>query len=216
MEKLQDKIKYALIQIAQNIGKKDVPTIEVLVKQAIEEGIEPLKILNEGLVAGMAEVAEQYKKQEIYIPEFLIISGKMGDAMDVLMPYLVGSNYSKGKIVIGTVQGDLHDIGKNIVVRMLKGGGYEVIDLGIDQPPQKFGDAIEKYKPQIVGLSALLTTTLPAMEKTVKYIKSLNSNVKILVGGAPVTQAYADNIGAHGYGADAPSALAKAHELLKK
>jgi 5-methyltetrahydrofolate--homocysteine methyltransferase len=157
----------------------------------------------------------RFKANQIYIPEVLIAARAMKMAMEVLEPKLVEAGVKPiGKAIIGTVQGDLHDIGKNLVAMMLKGAGFEVVDLGVDVPPAKFVAMAQENSPQIVGLSALLTTTMPAMEKTIVALKEAGVPVKTMIGGAPVTQAYADKIGANGYAPDAASAVDLAKSLL--
>ncbi len=186
-----------------------------ITKAAIAENVPPAKILNDGLIAGMNVIGVRFKNNEVYIPEVLIAARAMKTAMEVLEPKLVEAGVKPlAKAAIGTVQGDLHDIGKNLVVMMLKGAGFDVVDLGVDVSPQKFVDKIKEIKPVIVGMSALLTTTMPAMEKTIQAIKAASLSVKTMIGGAPVTQAYADRIGADGYAADAASAVDLAKSLL--
>ena len=188
-----------------------------LVKEALAKGTDARAILNDGLIAGMAVVGERFKKNEVYIPEVLIAARAMKTAMEVLAPKLAEAGVEPiGKAVIGTVQGDLHDIGKNLVVMMLKGAGFEVIDVGVDVKPEVFIDAIKTTGAQIVGLSALLTTTMPAMEVAVKAIKDAGLDVKSIIGGAPVTSGYAAKIGADGYAGDAASAVDVAKSLLSE
>jgi 5-methyltetrahydrofolate--homocysteine methyltransferase len=154
-------------------------------------------------------IGEKFKNNEIYVPEVLIAARAMNKAMEILEPKLIEAGVeSKGKLVIGTVKGDLHDIGKNLVAMMYKGAGYEVIDLGIDVTPEKFVEAAKEKGAKLIGLSALLTTTMPAMKDVVEKVKSEGlDDVKVVIGGAPVTQAYADEIGADGYAPDAASAI---------
>lgn len=188
-----------------------------LTKAALAEGVSPAEILNNGLIAGMNIIGIRFKNNEIYIPEVLIAARAMKTAMEVLAPKLIEAGVEPiGKAVLGTVQGDLHDIGKNLVVMMLKGAGFDVIDLGVDVSPQKFVDKIKEAKPKIVGLSSLLTTTMPAMEKSVKAFKAAGLSVKVMIGGAPVTQNYADKVGADGYAPDAASAVDLAKSLIGK
>jgi 5-methyltetrahydrofolate--homocysteine methyltransferase len=188
-----------------------------LTQEAIDEGVPAGDILNDGLVAGMSVVGEKFKANEFYVPEVLIAARAMKSAMALLRPLLAETGVQpKGTIVIGTVRGDLHDIGKNLVAMMLEGGGYEVIDLGVDVSPEKFVEAVQGGTARIVGLSALLTTTMPAMKDTIEALKEagLRDRVAVLIGGAPVTQDYADEIGADGYAPDAASAVDKANELM--
>jgi 5-methyltetrahydrofolate--homocysteine methyltransferase len=186
-----------------------------ITKAAIDEDISPEKILNEGLIAGMNVIGGRFKKNEVYIPEVLIAARAMKMAMELLEPKLVAAGVKPlGKCAIGTVQGDLHDIGKNLVAMMLKGAGFEVVDLGVDVSPEKFVEKVKSTGVQIVGMSALLTTTMPAMERTIKALKDAGIKAKIMIGGAPVTQIYADKIGANGYAADAATAVDVAKHLL--
>ncbi len=203
--------------LADNIikGKKN-PAVE-LTKQAIEEGVAPQSIINEGLIAGMAVVGEKFKKNEFYVPEVLIAARAMKECMAILKPLLEETGVKPvGKVAIGTVKGDLHDIGKNLVAMMLQGNGFEVYDLGVDVSPEKFIESCKADGAQLVALSALLTTTMPGMKDTIDAIEAagLRSDVKVMIGGAPVTQKFADEIGADGYSPDAASAVDKAKELL--
>ena len=201
--------------LADAIIKGDQKTAVTMTQQAVDEGMEPGGILANGLIAGMNVIGTRFKANEVYIPEVLIAARAMKMAMEVLEPKLVEAGVQPiGKAMIGTVQGDLHDIGKNLVVMMLKGAGFEVIDIGVDVAPEAFVQKVKDTGVQIVGLSALLTTTMPAMEKTIQAIKDAGLSVKTMVGGAPVTQAYADKIGADGYSPDAASAVDLAKTLL--
>ena len=186
-----------------------------LTRQALDEKVSPKAVLEDGLIAGMGVVGVRFKANEVYIPEVLISARAMKSAMEILEPKLAEAGIeSAGKALIGTVQGDLHDIGKNLVVMMLKGAGFDVVDIGVDQSPDMVVEKIKSNKPKIVGLSALLTTTMPAMEKTIEAIRQAGLDCKIMVGGAPVTQAYADKIGADGYAADAASAVDVAKHFM--
>ena len=186
-----------------------------ITKAALDEGTAAKDVLDNGLIAGMDVVGERFKKNEIYIPEVLISARAMKMAMEVLEPELVKAGVEPvGKLLIGTVQGDLHDIGKNLVAMMLKGAGFEVIDLGVDVGPEKFVEQVKEAKAQLIGMSALLTTTMPGMEKTIKAVKDAGIPVKVMIGGAPVTQDYADRIGADGYAPDAASAVDLAKSLV--
>jgi len=194
--------------LADAVIKGDQNTAVELTKAAIEEGAVVKSILDDGLIGGMDELAARWKRNEVYIPEVLIAARAMKSAMEVLEPELVKAGVEPvGKFLIGTVQGDLHDIGKNLVAMMLKGAGFEVIDIGVDVPAEKFIEQAKATGIQLIGMSALLTTTMPAMEKTLKALKDAGVSAKILVGGAPVTQGYADKIGANGYAPDAASAV---------
>ena len=197
------------------IIKGDQKTAVDITKQAIDEGMAPASILADGLIAGMNVIGTRFKANEVYIPEVLIAARAMKMAMEILEPKLVEAGVEPlGKAMVGTVQGDLHDIGKNLVVMMLKGAGFEVVDVGVDVAPDVFVEKARETGVQVVGLSALLTTTMPAMEKTIQAIKEAGLSVKTMIGGAPVTQAYADKIGADGYAADAASAVDLAKTLL--
>ena len=186
-----------------------------ITRQALADGTAAKSILDDGLIAGMDVVGARFKKNEIYIPEVLIAARAMKMAMEVLEPELIKAGVEPiGKLAIGTVQGDLHDIGKNLVAMMLKGAGFEVIDLGVDVGPEKFVEQAMAKGVQLIGMSALLTTTMPGMEKTVAALKDAGLSTKVIIGGAPVTQDYADKIGADGYAADAASAVDMAKGLV--
>jgi 5-methyltetrahydrofolate--homocysteine methyltransferase len=186
-----------------------------ITKSALSEGTAAKNVLEEGLIAGMNIVGSRFKKNEIYIPEVLIAARAMKMAMEVLEPELVKAGVEPvGRFLIGTVQGDLHDIGKNLVAMMLKGAGFKVIDLGIDVKPEKFVEKAKATGTQLIGMSTLLTTTMPSMEKTIKALKGAGILAKIMIGGAPVTQNYADKIGADGYAPDAASAVDLAKSLV--
>lgn len=201
--------------LSEAIIKGDQKTAVEITQAAIDEGMAPERILNEGLISGMNIVGTRFKANEVYIPEVLISARAMKMSMEYLEPKLSEAGVEPiGKALIGTVQGDLHDIGKNLVMMMLKGSGFEVVDAGIDVSAEKFVAQAKAAGTQIVGLSALLTTTMPSMESTVKAIKDAGLNVKVIIGGAPVTQNYADKIGADGYAADAATAVDVAKSLL--
>lgn len=186
-----------------------------ITNMALKESTAAKNILDDGLIAGMDIIGDRFKKNEIYIPEVLIAARAMKMAMEVLEPELVKAGVEPiGKLLIGTVQGDLHDIGKNLVAMMLKGAGFEVIDLGVDVGPEKFIEQAKATRTQLIGMSALLTTTMPSMEKTIKVLKEAGISVKVMIGGAPVTQDYADKIGADGYAPDAASAVDMAKGLV--
>lgn len=187
------------------------------VEKALQAGIPAERILNEGLIAGMSVVGKLFKEGEIYIPEVLIAAKNMHAGMDILKPHLAKAGIkSIGKILLVTVKGDLHDIGKNIVGMLLVGAGFEVLDLGIDVPREKIVEAVREHEPDILGLSALLTLTMIEMEAVIKSLKNvkLKKIPKVLIGGAAVTQKFADHIGADGYAADGVEAIMKAKELL--
>ena len=196
-------------------GKAD--KVSKLVKQALNEGITPKNILEEGLIHGMSIIGKKFKKNEVYVPEVLIAARAMHAGMNILKPKLIESGVKNiGKVVMGTVRGDLHDIGKNLVEMMLEGAGFEVIDLGTDISTDKFVEAVKEHKPNIIGMSALLTTTMVNMVEVIKALEaaSLRDKVKIMVGGAPITQNYADQIGADGCSPDAASAVDKAKTFI--
>jgi 5-methyltetrahydrofolate--homocysteine methyltransferase len=201
--------------LADAVINGDQNTALEITKAALEEGTAAKDVLDNGLIAGMDIVGALFKKNEIYIPEVLIAARAMKMAMEVLEPELVKAGVEPvGKLLIGTVQGDLHDIGKNLVAMMLKGAGFQVIDLGVDVGPEKFVEQVKAANAQLIGMSALLTTTMPGMEKTIKALKDAGIPVKVMIGGAPVTQDYADRIGADGYAPDAASAVDLAKSLV--
>jgi 5-methyltetrahydrofolate--homocysteine methyltransferase len=188
------------------------------VQAALDAKLDPGQILTNGMIAAMKEVGKRFEDGDYFVPEMLIAARAMQAGMALLKPYLVGSGVkSAGKVSIGTVKGDLHDIGKNLVALMLEGAGFEVKDLGVDVPPEKFIEAINTGNADIIALSALLTTTMPNMKTTIDAIQQagLRDKVKIIIGGAPVTQDYANQIGADGYSADASRAVALAQSLLQ-
>jgi 5-methyltetrahydrofolate--homocysteine methyltransferase len=203
-----------LLSQAVEAGKaKDA---QALTRRALDEGIGPGDVVNTALVPAMAAVGEKLKNNLIFVPEMLIAARAMKEAMAILEPRLVAAGITpKFTAIIGTVQGDLHDIGKNLVAIMWKGANFKVIDLGTNVAPAKFVTAIQEHRPQLVGLSALLTTTMPAMVETVRVIRASGGPpVKVMVGGAPITQQFADEIGADGYAPDAGSAVDKALALI--
>ena len=201
--------------LADAVIKGDQNTAVEITKAAIQEGAAPKSVLEEGLIAGMDVVGARFKKNEIYIPEVLIAARAMKMAMEILEPELAKAGVEPvGRFIVGTVQGDLHDIGKNLVAMMLKGAGFEVVDLGVDVGPEKFVEQAKSSGAQVIGISALLTTTMPGMEKTIKALQDAGVAAKVIIGGAPVTQSYADKIGAHGYSPDAASAVDLAKSLV--
>ena len=186
---------------------------------AIAGGADPLEIIQNGLTAGMAIVGQQFKAGVMYIPEVLMSAKAMTVGVDLVKPLLKGQKVSsKGKFMIGTVKGDMHDIGKNLVALMMESSGYEVINLGVDISPEGFADAVREHKPQILGLSAMLTTTMLAMQDTIEGLKEagLRDTVKVMIGGAPVASDFATEIGADGYAPDGGSAAEVAQRLLGK
>jgi 5-methyltetrahydrofolate--homocysteine methyltransferase len=204
-------------RIFEELSEGEADKTELLTQEALRQGVSPEIILREGLIAGMNIIGERFKKGELFVPEVLLAARAMQAGMNILKLRLIQTGVKPvGKIIIGTVKGDLHDIGKNLVAMMLEGAGFEIIDLGIDTAPERFIQEVKDKKPQILALSALLTTTLPMMKATIELLKAegLEGTVKVLVGGAPLSQRYADEIGADGYAPDAVSAVAKARELL--
>jgi 5-methyltetrahydrofolate--homocysteine methyltransferase len=206
-----------LQEIADQLIKGQAKKVIELTTAAIAEGIEPGKILNEGLIAGMNVVGQKFKACEFYVPEVLIAARAMKGAMEILKPKLLESGVKPiAKIAIGTVKGDLHDIGKNLVCMMLQGAGFEIVDLGVDVTSEKFIDVIKTEDISIIGMSALLTTTMPSMKDTIEALKAagVRDKVKVIIGGAPVSQTYSDEITADGYAADAASAVEVSKKLL--
>jgi len=206
-----------LAQISQAVIEGKADETEKLVKAALDAGTDPEKVIYEGLVPGMNVVGDKFRKNEYYVPEVLIAARAMQRGMDVLQPLLQGRKIKTlGKVVIGTVEGDLHDIGKNLVAMMLKGSGFEVVDLGVDVKAEEFVAKAKEAQAEIVAMSALLTTTMPSMKKTIEALQQagVREQFKVMIGGAPVTQQYADEIGADGFAPDAASAVDKAKELL--
>ena len=195
-----------------------VEEISGLVKQALGQGTNPQDIIRQGLIAGMDEVGVRFKNGDMYIPEVLVSAKTMHQGMDILRPLLTKEGAkSMGTIVLGTVKGDLHDIGKNLVGMMLEGAGFEVVDLGVDQSAEQFVEAVRKKGAQAVALSALLTTTMQEMAKVIDALKDagLRKQVKVLIGGAPLSEKFAQTIGADGYAPDAGSAVGILRNLIK-
>jgi corrinoid protein of di/trimethylamine methyltransferase len=210
MEALFEKLAERLIA-----GKID--EVKEISQQGLDQGATARDIIDKGLLAGMDVVGKRFKAGDMFIPEVLLCARCMHAAMDILKPMLAeGDSAGVGVYLIGTVEGDLHDIGKNLVSMMLQGAGFEVIDMGTNVTPQQFVDAVKEHKPAILGLSALLTTTMPKMEETINALKEagVRDQVKIMAGGAPVTQSFVEEIGADAYGANAASATEKAKELM--
>jgi len=201
------------IQEALLLGRKD--EVEKLVDQALASGMTAAKVLNEGLIVGMERLGVMFKNSEVFIPEVLVAARAMNAGMAKLEPLLIKEGVKpKGAVVIGTVKGDLHDIGKNIVAMMLKGAGYKIIDLGIDVSPEKYVAAAQENRASIVALSALLTTTMVQMKNIVEAVKAAGLGIPVIIGGAPVTRDYADQIKAQGYAPDAASAVEEVGRLL--
>ncbi|MDO8587240.1 MAG: corrinoid protein [Armatimonadota bacterium] len=203
--------------LATAIINGKAPVAAEITQQALAEGANPSDILTKGLVAGMDVVGRKFKNNEFYVPEVLIAARAMKSAMEHLRPVLAETGVQPvARVAIGTVRGDLHDIGKNLVSMMLEGAGFEIIDLGVDVKPEQFVEAVQQKNADVICLSALLTTTMPAMSDTIKALldANLREKVKVMIGGAPVTDNYAQEIGADGYAPDAASAVDRAKVLL--
>jgi len=199
-----------IAQLSEQLQKGNPADVAALTRQAINDKIDTRRILDEGLIAGMAVVGERFKRHEIFLPDVLLAAKAMYAGLDLLKPLMLRDNVPViGKVVIGTVKGDLHDIGKNLVGIMLKGAGFEVIDLGKDVAPESFVDAAQKENADVIGLSALLTTTMPVMKQVVEMARArgIYGRTRIIVGGAPLSQQYADEIGAHAYCFDGVKAV---------
>jgi 5-methyltetrahydrofolate--homocysteine methyltransferase len=206
-----------LQKISEELQKGNYQEVPKLVQQALDAKIPPATILSDGLVAGMDIVGDKFRRDELFMPEVLISAKAMQAGMDILRPKLIEAGVKlAGKIVVGTVKGDLHDIGKNLVGMLLEGAGFQVIDLGIDVPSDKFIEAVKTHKPDIIGLSALLTTTMPRMKEVIESLveAGIRQTVRVVIGGAPVTEKFAKDIGADGYAPDAASAVEKTRELI--
>mgnify|MGYP001547957908 CR=1 FL=1 len=206
-----------LEQISTGVIEGNIQGIAPLVQKALEEGLTAEAILQNGLIVGMNEVGKRFKRAQMFIPEVLRAAKTMHAGQELLRPLITDARAGRaGKIVIGTVQGDLHDIGKNLVGMMCEGAGFEVVDLGFDLPPEKFTEAIKVHQPDIVGMSALLTTTMRSMGHTLKAMTEagLRNRVKVMVGGAPVDAEFADRIGADGYGHNAVAGAELAKKLI--
>jgi len=204
-------------ELKELVKKGKAPETAEMVKKLIDEGKEPEAIMKQGLIPAMDEVGDLFQKGEYFVPEMLVAARAMQKGLEVLKPRLVESGIEPiGRVVLGTVKGDLHDIGKNLVAMALEGAGFEVIDLGTDVPPEKFVEAIKKHEPQVIGMSALLTTTMMAMKDTVEAIKKagVRDQVKIMIGGAPVRQEFADEIGADYYGPDSTAGRNFARDVV--
>jgi 5-methyltetrahydrofolate--homocysteine methyltransferase len=205
-----------LQQIGASLYQGEADAVAGLVQKALDDGLAPSEVLQEGLIAGMDEVGKDFKAGDLFVPEVLIAARAMHAGMNVLRPLLAESEApTAGKYLIGTVKGDLHDIGKNLVKMMVEGAGFETIDLGTDVEPQAFVEAVREHQPDLVGMSALLTTTMVQMRSTIEALEEagVRESVKIMIGGAPVTEAFAKEIGADAYAPDAASAVDVAREL---
>ena len=204
-----------LEEMSEMLMKGKAKDVAVLTEQALNEKIAPAEILNQGLLSGMSIIGERFKKNEVYVPEVLIAARAMKAGMAILRPMLIETGVEAiGTVVIGTVKGDLHDIGKNLLGMMLEGAGFNIVDAGIDVSPEKFLEVAEQNKAQLIGVSALLTTTMTNMKFVVEATKASGIATKVMIGGAPVTQSYCDEIGADGYAPDAASAADLAKSLL--
>jgi 5-methyltetrahydrofolate--homocysteine methyltransferase len=203
--------------VYQAVLEGDAQSAKTQVQASLHAGIPAGEILNKGCIAAMGDVGQLFEEGEMFVPEMLIAARAMQAGMDILKPHLAEGEFTAtGKAVIGTVAGDLHDIGKNLVGMMMEGAGFEIVDLGTDVRPDAFVAAVREHEPDLIGMSALLTTTMPAMTATVEALTEagLRDQVKVLIGGAPVTLAFAEGIGADGFAPDASSATRKAKELL--
>ena len=206
-----------LIKIKDSVIKGEVDEVRDMVKKAVDEGLAVKRILSEGLISGMSIVGDKYESGEFFLPEMVIAATAMKEGLKVLRPLLLQSDIeTAGTVVMGTAKGDIHDIGKTIVGTMLEGAGFMVTDIGVDVDPDKFVEAAKENKADLIGVSALLTTTMMGMEDVVKAVKGAGLKAKVMIGGASVTQEFADKIGADGYAPDAPSAVGKAKELVKR
>ncbi len=206
-----------LDELKQSVIDGNAPQAQAMVKQAMAEGTPAETILNQGLIAAMSEVGRLFECGEYYVPEMLVAARAMKGGLELLRPALTAANVQAiGKIVIGTVHGDLHDIGKNLVAIMMEGAGLQVIDLGVDVSAEKFVAAVKEHQPQLIGLSALLTTTMPKMKTTIEALNAagLRNQVKVMIGGAPVTEKYANEVGADIFARDASSAAARAKAAI--
>ena len=207
----------ATSKIKDSVIAGEVDEVKDLVQKAVDEGQEAKKIMKEGLIAGINIVGNKYESGEFFLPEMVIAASAMKEGLKVLSPLLKqGDIESAGTVVLGTAQGDIHDIGKSIVGTMLEGAGFMVTDVGVDIGPEKFIEVAKEKGADIIGVSALLTTTMVKMEDVIKAVKEAGLKAKVMIGGASVTQEFADKIGADGYAPDAPSAVGKARELVKK
>jgi len=203
-------------KIAECLVEGMVDEVRNLTKKALNEGCDPKEIVNDALLVGMNEVGELFKEGELFVPEVLVAAKAMNAGMELIKPLIKEGDIKKvGRVVFATVKGDLHDIGKKLVAMMMEGAGYEIIDLGVDVAPEKIVDAVKEHEPDIVGMSAMLTTTMAAMKDTIKVLKEngFYERVKIMIGGSPVTDRYAKEIGAY-YAADASAAVEMANELM--
>ena len=208
-----------LDQIYQSILKGRADDCKACTQQALDENISPAEIIAKGMNSAMEEVGLRFSRNEIFLPEMMVAARAMKAGMEIIEPHIVkGSENALGKIILGTVKGDLHDVGKNLVAMMFKGAGFDVVDLGVDVPKEKFLESIQQEFPKILGISALLSTTLPNVVETIAYLRDagVDGSFKILVGGAPVTEKFASDAKADGYAADAGSAIQLAKKMMNK
>jgi 5-methyltetrahydrofolate--homocysteine methyltransferase len=206
-----------LKQLYDAILTGDAKTAKSVTEQALAAGVEPLKLVQEYMVPAMGEVGRRFECNDYFVPELLLAARAMKGSLELIRPLLTASGVQPvGRVAVGTVKGDLHDIGKNLVAAMLEGGGYEVVDLGVNVSPEQFVAAVKEKNVTIVALSALLTTTMPSMKTTIEALKQagVRDQVKVLIGGAPITQRYADEIGADGFGDSAAGAVALAKQVM--
>ncbi len=206
-------------EMGNAVIKGDAETADDLTRKAVDEGVEPLDIINQGLIGGMDVVGKRFKAGDMFVPEVLMSAKAMKAGMNIVRPLLLeGDMPSAGKVLLGTVSGDLHDIGKNLVGMMMESGGLDIVNLGTDTSPEEFVEAVKEHKPDVIGMSALLTTTMLSMKDTIEVLEEegLRDSVKIIIGGAPVTQDFADEIGADGWAPDAAAAKDLAFELIDK
>ena len=206
-----------LKQLYESVVSGDAKATKAITQQALADGVDPLKLVNDYMVPAMDEVGRRFEANEYFVPELLISARAMKSALEIIRPLLTArGDQPLGRVAIGTVKGDLHDIGKNLVGSLLEGGGFEVIDLGVNVTPEKFIATINEKKANIIAMSALLTTTMPSMKTTIDALKQagVRNKVKVLIGGAPITQKYADEIGADGYSENAVGAVALAKKAV--
>ena len=206
-----------LKQLYESVVNGDAKATQAITQQALADGVDPLKLVNEYMVPAMDEVGRRFEANEYFVPELLISARAMKAALELIRPILTArGDKPVGRVAIGTVKGDLHDIGKNLVASLLEGGGFEVIDLGVNVTPEKFIETVNAKQANIIAMSALLTTTMPSMKTTIDALKQagVRGKVKVLIGGAPITQKYADEIGADGYSENAVGAVALAKKAV--
>ena len=205
-----------LIKIKDSVIEGEVDEVRDMVKKAVDEGQEVKRILNEALLPGISIVGDKYEEGEFFLPEMVIAATAMKEGLNVLSPFLApGDIEAAGTVVMGTAKGDIHDIGKSIVGTMLEGAGFMVIDIGVDVDPDKFVEAAKENNADLIGVSALLTTTMMGLKDVIETVKEAGLKAKVMIGGASITQEFADETGADGYAPDAPSAVKKAKELVK-